>query len=242
MQTRWQDRRYSLRQLVNNPGFTLTAIASLALGIGATSAVFSVIYAALMNPFPYPAADRIVRLGARDKFGAVRGVSLNSPQIQALRQSPAIESLVAMDFWSMTLTGHDLPQNVEAVYLSSNFSFLGVPPLLGRGLVPSDAVDGDDPQPVAVLSYKFWRGHFNANPAVLSQTLQLDRKNYTIVAVAPPRFTWYSGDGRRSALSRSERANQVDMTVRGAGETGEQRRPWPRPITVPRRAGARSVW
>jgi predicted permease len=195
MQTLWQDLRYSLRQLINNPGFTLTAIASLALGIGATTAVFSVIYAALMNPFPYPTADRIVRLGARDKSGAVRGISLNSPQIQALRQSPAIESLVAMDFWSMTLTGHDLPQNVEAVYLSSNgFSFLGVPPLLGRGLVPSDAVDGHDPQPVAVLSYKFWRGHFNANPAVLGQTLQLDRKNYTIVGVAPPRFTWYSGD------------------------------------------------
>jgi predicted permease len=195
MQTLLQDLRYSLRQLINSPAFTLTAILSLALGIGATTAVFSVIYAALMNPFPYPAADRIVRLAVRDKASEGHWVNLNSPQIQQLRQSPAIESLVAMDDWSMTLTGHDLPENVEAIYLSANgFTFLGVPPLLGRGLVPSDALDGHDPQPVAVLSYKFWRTHFDANPAVVGQTLQLNQKNYTIVGVAPPRFTWYSAD------------------------------------------------
>ena len=195
MQTLLQDLRYSLRQLINTPGFTLTAILSLALGIGATTAVFSVIYAALMNPFPYPAADRIVRLAVRDKAGEGHWVNLNSPQIQQLRQSPAIESLVAMDGWSMTLTGHDLPEDVEVIYLSANgFTFLGVPPLLGRGLIPSDALEGHDPQPVAVLSYKFWRTHFNANPAVLGQTLQLDRKNFTIVGVAQPRFTWYAAD------------------------------------------------
>src|SRR3984885_9002766 len=191
MQTLLQDLRYSLRQLINSPGFTLTAVASLALGIGATTAVFSVIYAALMNPFPYPTADRIVRLGVRDKAGAGHWVNLNSPQIQQLRQSSAMESLVAMDFWSMTLTGHDLPQNVEAVYLSSNgFTFLGVPPLLGRGLLPSDAVDGHDPQPVAVLSYQFWQRHFSGDPGAVGKTLQLARKDYTIVGVAAPRFTW----------------------------------------------------
>src|SRR5208282_299205 len=100
-----------------------------------------------------------------------------------------------MDDWSLTLTGHLLPEDAEAIYLTSNgFNFLGMPALLGRGLVPSDAKDGEDPQPVVVLGYKFWRTHFQSNPAVLGQTLQLDRKNYRIVGVVAPRFTWYSAD------------------------------------------------
>jgi len=195
MRTLLRDLKFSLRQLLKSPGFTITAVISLALGIGATTAVFSVIYAALMNPFPYSAADRIVRLTVKNKSGEDHNVSLNSPQIQQLRQSPAVEDLVAMDDWSMTLTGHDLPENVEAIYLTSNgFNFLGVPALLGRGLLPADAVDGHDPQPVTVLSYKFWRRHFNSDPGVLGQTIQLDHKNYRIVGVAPPRFTWYNAD------------------------------------------------
>jgi predicted permease len=195
VQTIFQDLRYSARQLVHDANFTLTAVISLALGIGATTAVFSVVYAALLNPFPYPAADRIVRLTVQGKTGEDRGISLNGPQIQQLRQSPALESLVAMDDWSMTMTGHELPQAVEAIFITSNgFNFLDMPPLLGRGLVPSDAKDGEDPQPVVVLGYKFWRTHFQSNPAVLGQTLQLDRKNYRIVGVVAPRFTWYSAD------------------------------------------------
>jgi predicted permease len=195
MQTLVQDLRYCLRQLINSPGFSLTAVISLALGIGATTAVFSVVYAALINPYPYSEADRIVRLTVESKGGRDQGVSLNSPQIQQLRQSPAIDSLVAMDDWSLTLTGHHLPENVEAIYLTSNgFNFLGEPALLGRGLLPSDAVDGQEPQAVVVLGNKFWRRHFNSNPEVLGQTLQLDRKYYRIVGVAAPRFTWYSAD------------------------------------------------
>jgi len=129
-----RDLKFSRRQLLKSPGFTITAVISLALGIGATTAVFSVIYAALMNPSPYPGADRIVRLTVKDKAGEDRNVSLNSPQIQRLRQSPAVEDLVAMDNWSLPLTVHELPENVEGVYLTSNgFNFLGVPPLLGRG-------------------------------------------------------------------------------------------------------------
>ncbi len=82
MQTLLRDLRYSLRQFVKNPGFTLTAMISLGLGIGATTAVFSVIYAALMNPYPYPAADRIVRLTVESKAEAGNWVNLNGPQIQ----------------------------------------------------------------------------------------------------------------------------------------------------------------
>ncbi len=189
-----QDLRYSLRQVIKSPGFTLTAVISLALGIGATTAVFSVIYAALLNPYPYPNADRIVRITTTSKAGRA-WASPNGPQIQQLRQLPIIKTVLAMDYYPMVLTGHELPENVDGIGLvSDGFDDLGLPPLLGRGLLPSDAIDTQDPQPVVVLSYKFWRKQFFGNPDVLGRTLQLDRKNYQVVGVAAPRFTWYSAD------------------------------------------------
>ena len=190
-----QDLRYSARQLIKSPGFTLTAVISLALGIGAATAVFSVIYAALVSPYPYPAADRIVRLTTFSKAGSGDPVFLNGAQIQTLRQSPVIESVLAMDSHALMLTGEDLPENVNTVsLLSNNFQDLGVPPELGRGLWPSDAVEGEEPRPVAVLSYRFWRKHYFSNPDVLGRTLQLDHRNYEIVGVAAPRFTWGEAD------------------------------------------------
>jgi predicted permease len=195
MHTLLQDLRYSARQLIKSPGFTLTAVLSLALGIGAATAVFSVIYAALVNPYPYPAADRIVRLTVDSKAGSGDPVVLNGAEIQTLRQSPVVESVLTMDYNALMLTGQDLPENVNAVSLISNaFQDLGVPPLLGRGIWPSDAVDGQEPQPVVLLSYKFWRKHYLSNPDVLGSTLQLDHKNFKIVGVAGPRFVWGDGD------------------------------------------------
>ncbi len=190
-----EDLRYSLRQLRKSPGFTLTAVISLALGIGATTAVFSVIYAALINPYPYPDADRIVRLTLRSKTGSPDWANLNGPQIQQVRQLGVVECLLAMDYHALTLTGHDLPENVNEIGLiASGFHDLGLPPMLGRGILRADAIDGQDPQPVAVLSYKFWQKHFFSNPDVLGKTLELDRKKYVIVGVAAPRFIWYSAD------------------------------------------------
>ena len=195
MHTLLQDLRYSARQLIKSPGFTLTAVISLALGIGAATAVFSVIYAVLMNPYPYPAADRIVQLTTESKAGSGDPVYVNGAQIQNLRQSPVIESVLTMDYNALMLTGQDLPETVNTVSLISNsFQDLGVPPVLGRGLWPSDAVDGQEPRPVAVLSYRFWRKHYLSNPDVVGRTLQLDHRNFEIVGVAAPRFTWGGGD------------------------------------------------
>src|SRR5256884_329034 len=195
MGTLLEDLRHSIRQLVNRPGLTLTALVSLVLGIGATTAVFSVIYAALINPYPFVGADRIVRLTIQSKAGQGDWANLNGPQIQQVRQLGIIESLLAMDYHPMILTGHELPENVNAIGLISNgFTDLGVPPVLGRGLLPSDAVDGQDPQAVTVLSYQFWQTHFLSDPDVVGKTIQLDRKNYLIVGVAAPRFRWYSAD------------------------------------------------
>src|SRR5580658_7964367 len=195
MNTVIQDLRYCFRQLIKTPGITLTAILSLTLGIGATTAVFSVIYAVLMNPYPYAAPDRMVHMRMLDPAGHERGFGLTAGQWKVIRKSPVVEDAFAEDGWSLTVTGRDLPEDVNATYFTSNgFNFMGVPPALGRGLIPSDAVDGQDPQPVVVLAYKFWQRHFNSDPSVLGQTLQLVRKNYTIVGVAAPRFTWDDGD------------------------------------------------
>jgi predicted permease len=195
MQTLLQDLRYSLRQLIHSRGFALAAIVSLALGIGATVAVFSVVYAVLMNPYPYAAPDRMAHMKITDKTGRERYFGLTGQQWQVIRKSPAVEDAFMTDDWNLTVTGHDLPEDLQAAYMTSNsFEFLGVPPVLGRGLLPSDAVDGHDPQPVVVLGYKFWQRHFSGNPDVVGKTLQLVRKNYTIVGVAAPRFTWNDGD------------------------------------------------
>jgi predicted permease len=195
MQTLLQDLRYAMRQTVKSPGFSFAAVISLALGIGATTAVFSVIYGALIHPYPYKAADRMVGLALRSKTGDEAGVLLNGPQIRLLRRSSALEDLVAMDSWSLTLTGGDFPEDVETLFVTSNaFDFLGEPPLLGRGLIPSDAIDGQEPQPVAVLSYQFWQRHFNANPDAVGKTFQLNRKSYRIVGVAAKRFRWEAKD------------------------------------------------
>jgi predicted permease len=195
MQTLLQDFRFSLRQLFKSPGFAITAIVSLALGIGATTAVFSVVYAILMNPYPYANSDRMVHMRLRDGAGQERGFGLTGAQWQEIRKSPVVEDAFMEDDWSLTVTGQDLPQDVAGVYLTSNaFDFMGVRPEMGRGLVPSDATDGQEPQPVAVLGYKFWKKHFSADPGVVGQNLQLVHKNYTIVGVAARRFTWGDGD------------------------------------------------
>jgi predicted permease len=189
------DFRYALRQLFKSPGFALTGIISLALGIGATTAVFSVIYAIVMNPYPYAHSDRMVHMRLKDASGQDRFFGLTAGQWQQIRKSPVVEDAFLEGGWSLTVTGQDLPEDVQACVMSSNsFEFLGVPTFLGRGLLPSDAIDGRDPEAVAVLGYKFWQKHFNSNREVVGQKLQLVKKNYTIVGVAAPRFTWEDAD------------------------------------------------
>jgi len=107
-----QDLRYSLRQLTKSPGFTITAVVSLALGIGASTAVFSVIYAGLLHPYPYRAADRIVPLKIVDEQRGSTGVNPTGPQIQALAQVPIVESVLTK--------GPEFPESVSVTSVSGN--------------------------------------------------------------------------------------------------------------------------
>jgi predicted permease len=189
------DLRYAARELRRRPGFALTAVLSLALGIGATSAVFSVIYGVLINPFPYVGADRIMQISLVDNAGRFRGTGMSGAQIEQLRQVRTIESVVAEDGWNLTTTDGDIPEDVVASYIAPLApNHWGVPALMGRWLVPADAPPGQDPARVVVLGYQFWQRYYSGDPAVVGRTLQLVRKDYQIVGVMPPRFRWREAD------------------------------------------------
>ena len=186
------DLRFALRELRKKPGLACTAILSLMLGIGATTSVFSVIYGLLAHPYPYKDADRMIHLVVINENGDKDWIALTGPQIKTLRQTRCLESVAATwGTWNLTTTDEDLPEDVPSTQLSGNAGVhFGVPAMLGRTIIPSDAPDGQDPQPVVVLSYRFWQRHFNSDPTVVGRTLQLVHKNYTIIGVLPPRFTW----------------------------------------------------
>ncbi len=191
MQSILSDLQYSARELRKRPGFVLTAVLSLALGIGATSAVFSVIYAVLIDPFPYPASERMVEFRLLDKSGNIRFVGFNGPQIQQIRQAKSVESAVGLDGWNLTTTDGDIPEDVNTSYITPNApNHWGVAALYGRWLTPSDAPYGQDAQPVVVLTYEFWQRYYLGDPNVVGRTIQLVHKPYQIVGIMPPRFKW----------------------------------------------------
>src|SRR5919109_1090728 len=191
MSSLWTDLRFAARELRKRPWFTLTAVLSLALGIGATSAVFSVIYAVLIDPFPYPGSDRIMEIRLVDKEGHDRFAGPTGPQANVLRQARSIEDVVLMDWWNLTTTDGDLPEDVQANYIDPNApNHWGIRALKGRWLIPSDAPPGQTPQPVVVLTYAFWQRYFMGDPNVIGRTIRLVHKPYQVVGVMPPRFKW----------------------------------------------------
>jgi putative ABC transport system permease protein len=190
-----QDLRFAIRQIFRNPGFSFTAVLSLTLGIGATVAVYSILYDAVLHPWPYAGIDRIVDVWITDSSGHDGMWGLTGPQIRQLRQTHAVEDVVATYFNNETVTGDDVPDDVNVIEMTgSHLQFLGMQPLLGRYFVSSDAPDGQDPPPVAVLRYTFWQRHFRGDPAVVGKTIQINHKTYTILGVMPVRFTWGDGD------------------------------------------------
>lgn len=130
-----------------------------------------------------------------DKPGNEQGYGLNGPQTRELAKARSLEYVVALNGWNLTVTGSDVPEDVQAFYFTGNvFQMLGVPAMLGRYYLPSDAPDGQDPQPVIVLSYKFWMHHYNGGRSVVGTTIQLVHNTYTVIGVMPPHFGFLGPD------------------------------------------------
>ena len=186
------DLRYALRIFRRSPGFAATAVVSLAVGIAAATGLFSIVNAALLNPFPFADINRIVRLDMIDK-GKPRGLSVTARQLVALQHSDVLDGAFASNTWEMTLTGQGLPEAVRTQYFSANgLNVLGVPPLLGRVFNEADGPAGEQPQRVVVLTYRFWQRHFGGRPEAVGQTLYLNREPYTVIGVLPRQY-FYTG-------------------------------------------------
>jgi predicted permease len=185
------DIRYGLRALRRNPGFAAVAVLSLALGIGATTAMFSLIYAVLLHPFPYAGADRImnpVLIDPRypDEFSYFE---LSKAQLDDVRLAAPVDSVLGFEASHIVITGGGLPEDILGIYLTENAeSFFGVRPLLGRNIEPSDAEKGG--RSIAVLNYRFWQRHFGGDPHVIGRTLEIDHASYTVVGVMPRSFAF----------------------------------------------------
>jgi putative ABC transport system permease protein len=180
------DGRYAIRELVKNPGFALIAALTLALGIGATSAIFSVIEGVLLRPLPYPEPDRLVRVHEivpqYGRFSVSPGNFLDWR-----RETRAFERIAAFGAGSATLTDGDTVERVSSAEVSSDlFELLGVPPMLGRGFTLEEDTPGKSH--VIVLSHGAWQRRFGGDPAILGRTTTLDGASRTIVGVMPSGF------------------------------------------------------
>ena len=185
------DVRYGLRALRRNPGFAAVAVLSLALGIGATTAMFSLIYAVLLNPFPYAGADRIMNLFFIDERhpDAVSFVNLSKAHFDDLGRVAPVESVLGFNVIALEITGGALPEDILGIYLTENAgNFFGVRPLLGRNLEPSDAENGG--HAVVVLNYRFWQRRFGGDPNLIGRTLEINHAAYTIIGVMPRSFAF----------------------------------------------------
>src|SRR5271163_4501517 len=190
------DIRYGLRALRRNPGFTAVAVLSLALGIGATTAMFSLIYAVLLHPFPYAGADRIMNPVVVDQQHPDERswFPLSKAQFDELRLAAPVDSALGFNNTAMEITGGALPEDIQGIYLTENAgTFFGVRPLLGRNLEPSDAENGG--RSVVVLNYRFWQRHFGGDPHVIGQALKIDHVPYTIIGIMPRSFAFNDSFG-----------------------------------------------
>src|SRR6202047_3166297 len=189
-----QDLRYAVRQIRKSPGFAFTSLLSLTLGIGATTAIFSVVYGVLLDPYPYRDPERMVHVEMRDKSERGPLLFVNGSEYQELLRASSIDDVFLMNQRQETLTSRQFPISVRVGPYSSNlFTYMGVPPALGREFTPADA-PGGKASPVAVLSYLFWQQQFGGNRNVVGQTIELDHALYSVIGVAAPRFTWGDSD------------------------------------------------
>jgi putative ABC transport system permease protein len=188
MQTFWQDMRYGVRMLFKNPGFTLTAILTLALGIGANTAIFSVVNSVLLRPLPYNEPERLVAVWETDTRKAdIRG-AYSYPNFFDLRsQNSSFESVSMYYTGSAALTGIETPVNLNTVIASADlFSVLRATPQLGRTFTPEEEKAGSNP--VVVISHKLWQKQFGGDPNIIDRGIKLNDRLCNIIGVMPAGF------------------------------------------------------
>jgi putative ABC transport system permease protein len=196
MQTLLQDLRFGLRMLAKNPGFTAVAMLTLALGIGGTTAIFSVVYGAVLKPFPYRDSDRLVMLTLHDvEQGRLTGVAwVSASELRAYReQNHVFDEVIGGSPMEVVLTGSEIPEIFWALAVTGNaFRVLGVPPMIGRLITAEDCRAGAPP--VVLLSHEVWQAHFGGDPGIVGRTLILNQQPTTVIGVMPPRFGWQRGE------------------------------------------------
>jgi len=180
-----QDLRYGVRVLRKNPGFTLVAILALALGIGANTALFSVVYGVLLRPLPYAQGDRLVVLRQKEPLLGIDNLQFSVKEIQDYRaQVRTMDQLEEYHSMQFILLGRQ-PDRVQTGVVSAGFfNLLGVRPLLGRTFVSTDEQQGADP--VLVLSYNYWQRAFGGDPNIIGQTFKMNDRMHTVIGVLPP--------------------------------------------------------
>jgi putative ABC transport system permease protein len=214
MHTLLQDLRYGIRQLKKHPHLALTACLSLAFGIGATVSVFSIIYAVIINPFPYSEPNRICWVALNSKSDHT-GFGLTGEQIVKVEQSSAIQNAMGFNMEDESIDDNGVPDNAEALLMTGNgFQVLGVQPLFGRYFFPSDAPFGKTPAPVVVLSHKFWMRHFSGDRSVVGKTMRLSQKPYQVIGVMPEHFGWLGVDLYQPASLSNDPKKLYGMVVK----------------------------
>jgi predicted permease len=188
----WQDLRYGARVLRKNPGFTATAILTLALGIGANTAIFSVVNAVLLRPLPYKDPSRLYSI--TDYVPQFHGTLVGSSDFLAWReQNTVFEQMAAYNDSANNLTGDGDPERVIVSGVTANFfPILGVAPAIGRNFV--DAEDRAGGSPVAILGYHLWQQRYGGDPKILDRSVQMDNHTYSIVGIMPSDFRFPDND------------------------------------------------
>ncbi len=184
----WSDVRYAARQLRRTPAFAAAAIVTLAVGVGANTAVFSVVDAMMLRPLPYPNADRLMSLRLLDRREEGRAGQLDYPTFFDMRQAGVFEHLTSYREASFTLTGGDSPVQLEGAVVGWDlFETLGVRPAAGRGFLASEEAPGTR---AVVISHEMWATRLRSDPAIVGQALSLDGLPHLVVGVAPLGFRY----------------------------------------------------
>ena len=187
----WQDLRYGARVLTKKPGFTVIAVITLALGMGANTAMFTVVNAVLLNPLPYPEPERLIRIYGNMLAVNMVNMSASVPEFTDYRQQTAsFEQIAGHDDFSANLTPRDgEPERVEALAVTPEFfSVLSIEPQAGRVFSAEEAQDGRDD--VVLISHDLWRRRFAADPAVVGQDVIVNGRNQTVVGIMPEGFAF----------------------------------------------------